>query len=122
MTDPLDDLKRAFERSTPAPDAERRRANLARAQELFDRRQDPEVESRRTDDRTNTWAAIEQGVRHMLNTLTSRPVLAAAGAVAAVGLTALLVTATRNGTPAIQHGRCGRRRCAGARGATRRYA
>ena len=99
MTDPLDDLKRAFERATPAPDTERRKANLARAQELLDRVQDSEVESRRTDDRTNTWAAIEQGVRHMLNALTSRPVLAAAGAVAAVGLTALLVTATRNGTP-----------------------
>ena len=99
MTDPLDDLKRAFERATPAPDTQRRTANLTRAQELLDRVQDPEVESRRTDDRTNTWAAIEQGVRHMLNTLTSRPVLAAAGAVAAVGLTALLVTATRNGTP-----------------------
>ncbi len=99
MTDPLDDLKRAFERTTPEPDAERRRANLARAQELFDRVQDPEVESRRIDDRTNTWAAIEQGVRRMLNGLTSRPVLAVVGAVAAVGLTALLVTATRTETP-----------------------
>ena len=98
MTDPLDDLKRAFERATPAPDTQRRQANLARAQGLFDRVQDSEVESRRTDDRTNTWAAIEQGVRHMLNALTSRPVLAVAGAVAAVGLTALLVTATRNGS------------------------
>ena len=99
MTDPLDDLKRAFERATPAPDTQRRTANLARAQELLDRVQDPEVESRRTDDRTNTWAAIEQGVRHMLNALTSRPVLAVAGAVAAVGLTALLVTATRDEPP-----------------------
>ena len=99
MTDPLDDLKRAFERATPAPDAERRKANLARAQELFDRVQDSEAESRRTDDRTKTWAGIEQGVRHMLNALTSRPVLAVVSAVAAVGLTALLVTATRTETP-----------------------
>ena len=99
MTDPLDDLKHAFERSTPEPDAERRKANLARTQELFDRVQDSEVEQRRTDDRANTWAGIEQGVRHMLNALTSRPVLAAAGVVAAVGLTVLLVTATRNATP-----------------------
>ncbi len=99
MTDPLDDLKRAFERTTPEPDAERRRANLARAQELFDRVQDPEVESRRIDDRTNTWAAIEQGVRRMLNGLTSRPVLAAAGVLAAVGLSALLVTVFRDATP-----------------------
>ena len=35
----------------------------------------------------------------MLNALTSRPVLAAAGVLAAVGLTALFVTATRNATP-----------------------
>lgn len=99
MTDPLDDLKRAFERSTPEPDVERRKANLARAQELLDRVQGAEAEQRRTDDRTNTWAGIEQGVRHMLNALTSRPVLAAAGVVAVVGLTALLVTATRNAAP-----------------------
>ncbi len=99
MTDPLDDLKRAFERATPAPDTERRKGNLARAQELFDRVQDPEVESRRTDARTSTWAAIEHGVRHMLNALTSRPVLAAAGAVAAVGLAALLVTVLRDAPP-----------------------
>ena len=99
MTDPLDDLKRAFERSTPEPDAERRKANLTRAQGLFDRVQDSEVEQRRTGDRTNTWAVIEEGVRRMLNALTSRLVLAAAGVVAAVGLTALLVTATRNATP-----------------------
>jgi len=99
MTDPLDDLKRAFERSAPEPDAERRKANLARAQELFDGVQDSGAGQRRTDDRANTWAGIEQGVRRMLNALTSRPVLAAAGVVAAVGLTALLVTATRNATP-----------------------
>ncbi len=99
MTDSLDDLKRAFERSTPEPYAERRKANLTRARELFDRVQDSEVEQRRTGDRTNTWAVIEEGVRRMLNALTSRPVLAAAGVVAAVGLTAFLVTATRNATP-----------------------
>lgn len=99
MTDPLDDLERAFEHSTPEPDAERRRANLARAQELFDRVQDPEAESRRTDDRANTWAAIERGVRHMLNALTARPVLAAAGVLAAVGIAALLVKALRDATP-----------------------
>lgn len=99
MTDPLDDLKHAFERVTPAPDAERRRANLARAQEFFDRVQDSEAESRRTDDRTNTWAGIEQGVRHMLDALTSRPVLAAAGVLAAVGLAALLVSVSRSAAP-----------------------
>ena len=99
MTDPLDDLKRAFERATPAPDAERRKANLARAQEFFDRVQGSEAESRRTDDRTNAWAAIEEGVRHMLDRLTSRPVLAAAGVLVAVGLAALLVSVSRSAAP-----------------------
>ncbi len=99
MTDPLDDLKRAFEDATPEPDAERRKVNLARAQKLFGHVQDSSVEQGRTDDRTNTWAGIEHGVRHMLSALTSRPLLAAAGVAAMVGLTALLVTATRDETP-----------------------
>ncbi len=99
MTDPFDDLKRAFERGTPEPDAERRRATLAGARELFDRAQDLEAERRSTDDRTNAWPAIEHGVRHMLNALTSRPVLAAAGVLAAVGLAAVFVTVNRNAAP-----------------------
>ncbi|MXX74551.1 MAG: VWA domain-containing protein [Holophagales bacterium] len=99
MTDPLDDLKRAFERSTPEPDTERRKANLARAQELFDRVQDSGAEQRRTDDRASTWAGIEQGVRHMLNALTSRPVLAAAGVAAAVALAALWGIVNRDAPP-----------------------
>ncbi len=99
MTDPLDDLKRAFERATPAPDTERRKGNLARAQELFDRSQVSEAERRRTDDRPNTWAGIRQGVRHMLNGLTSRPVLAATGVLAAVAFAALLVTVLRDAPP-----------------------
>ncbi len=99
MTDPLDDLKRVFDRATPEPDAERRRANLARAQQLFDRNQGLEAERRRTDDRPNTWAGIQHGVRHMLNVVTPRPVLAAAGVLAAVGLSALLVTVLRDATP-----------------------
>ena len=99
MTDPLDDLKRAFERATPEPDAERRRANMARAQELFDQAQDSEAEHRRTDDRINTWAGIKQGVRHMLNALTARPVLVAVGVVAAIGIAVLFVTVSRNAVP-----------------------
>ena len=99
MTDPLDDLKSAFERGTPEPDAERRKATLAGAQELFDRAQDLEAEPRRTDDRTSAWAGIGLGVRHMLNALTSRPVLAAAGVLAAVGLAAVFVTVNRNAVP-----------------------
>lgn len=99
MTDPLDDLKSAFKRGTPEPDAERRKANLAHAMESFDRPQGSDAERRRTDDRPNAWAAIEHGVRHMLSALTSRPVLAAAGVLAAVGLAAVFVTVNRNAAP-----------------------
>ncbi len=99
MTDPVDDLKSAFKRGTPEPDAGRRRANLARATELFDQAQESATEPRRIHDRLTTRAAIEQGVRHMLNTLTSRPVLAAAGVLAAVGLAAVFVTVNRNAAP-----------------------
>jgi len=99
MTDPLDDLKRAFERGTPEPDAERRRATLARAMETLDQAQDSEVEHRRTGDRTVTWAGIGQGVRHMLNALSPRPVLVAVGMLAAVGLGVLFVTVSRNAAP-----------------------
>ncbi|MCE2557940.1 MAG: von Willebrand factor type A domain-containing protein [Acidobacteria bacterium] len=99
MTDPLDDLKRVFERGTPEPDAERRRANLARATELFDQAQESAAEPRRIHDRLTTRAGIGLGVRHVLNALTSRPVLAAAGVLAAVGLAAVFVTVNRNAVP-----------------------
>ncbi len=99
MTDPLDDLQRVFERTTPAPDAARREANLARAQELFDQPQGSAAGSRRTDTRTGIRAGLEQGVRHMLNALISRPVLAAVGVVAAVGLAALFLIADRQPAP-----------------------
>ncbi len=100
MTDPLDDLKRAFDRATPEPDAERRKANLARAVALFDEAQESAVESRRTHDRHQFRAAIGHGVRHMLNALTSRPVLVAVGVLAAVGFAVLFLTLSRNTEPA----------------------
>ena len=101
MTDPLDDLKRAFDRATPEPDAERRRENLALAQELLSRNQGSEAERRRTDDRPNTWAGIQHGVRHMLNAMAPRPVLAALCVLAAVGLGALLMMVTRTPAPPV---------------------
>lgn len=99
MTDPLDDLKSAFERGTPEPDAERRKTNLARATELFDQAQESAAEPRHTRDRLTTRAGIGHGVRHMLSALTYRPVLAAAGVLAAVGLAAVFVTVNRNAVP-----------------------
>ena len=99
MTDPLDDLKRAFDQATPEPDAERRKATLARAMGLFDQAQESAVESRRTHDRHQFRAAIGHGVRHMLSTMTSRPALIAAAGLAAVGFAALFVVLSRETAP-----------------------
>ena len=99
MTDPLDNLKRALDRATPEPDAERRKANMARAMELFDQAQESAAEPRRTHDRLTTWAGIGHGVRHMLSTLTSRPVLIAAAGLVAVGFAALFVVLSRETAP-----------------------
>ena len=99
MTDPLDGLKSVFERGTPEPDAERRRANLARATELFDQAQESATGPRHTRDRLTTWAGIGLGVRHMLDTLTSRPALAVAAGLAAVGLGVVFVILSRDAAP-----------------------
>ena len=99
MTDPLDNLKRALDRATPEPDAERRKANMARAMELFDQAQESAAEPRRTHDRLTTWAGIGHGVRHMLSTLTSRPALIAAAGLVAVGFAALFVVLSRETAP-----------------------
>ena len=99
MTDPLDDLKRAFDHATPEPDAERRKANLARAMELFDQPQESAGEPRRTHDRHQFRAAIGHGVRHMLSALTSRPALAAAAGLTAVGLALVFVILSRDAAP-----------------------
>ena len=93
MTDPLDDLKRAFDGATPKPDAERRKATIARAGELFDR---PRESAR--GDRLGAWAAFGQEVRHLLGALTSRPLVAAAAGLAAVGLAVLFVLLGRDTT------------------------
>ena len=99
MTDPLDDLKRAFDHATPEPDGERRKATLARAMESFDQAQESAAEPRRTHDRPTTRAAIGHGVQHMLSALTSRPALAAAAGLAAVGLGALFVILSLDAAP-----------------------
>ena len=98
MTDPLDDLKRALDRTTPEPDGERRTATLTRAMELFDRARESAAESVRTDDRLGAWAAFRHEVRHLLAALTSRPVVAAAAGLVAVGLGVLFVFLGRDTT------------------------
>ncbi len=99
MTDPLDDLKGALDHATPEPDGERRKATLARAMELFDQAQESAAEPRRTHDRLTTRAGIGHGVRHMLNALTSRPALAAAAGLVAVGLALVFVILSRDAAP-----------------------
>lgn len=103
MTDPLDDLKRAFDSATPAPEAAKKADHLARAQEIYDRIQGSADAARPIPDRPNKWAGILTGVGQMFSTLTSRPALTASTALVAVGLVAL-VPILRNGPPEILGG------------------
>ncbi|MCG6902292.1 MAG: VWA domain-containing protein, partial [Rhodobacter sp.] len=101
-TDPLDDLKRAFDSATPAPDEAKKLANLARAQEIFEKMHGASQGSasslRPTSDRPTKWAGFVTGVGQMFSTLTSRPALTASTALVAVGLVAL-VPILREGPP-----------------------
>ena len=86
MTDPFDELKRAFESATPAPDAARRAANLQRAQEVFDHIQETTMEERPTRNRPAGWASLARGVEEMLATLVTRPAITAATVAAALAI------------------------------------
>ena len=102
MTDPLDELKRAFDSATPKPDPARRAANLTRAQEVFERAQGIHTEPRPTRDRPFGWAGLRQGVTRMFKALSSRPALATTAALAALGFV-VLVPVIREGTiPFVQ--------------------
>lgn len=87
MTDDLKDLKQAMNVATPRPDPARRAENIALAQKNFVDLQGSRDERRLTSDRPKT--GLMSGVRHMLNTLTSRAALTATTAVVAVGLVIL---------------------------------
>lgn len=99
MTDPLDDLKSAFDRATPAPDPARKADILARAQENFDRAQGSAADPRPTPDRPRLAAGFRNGVGHMLSTLSSRGALAAGTAIVAVGVVMLLPVLQQSGPP-----------------------
>ena len=102
MTDPLDDLRRAMGDATPPPDPARRVANLARAQEIFDRAQGAAAEPRPTRDSPAGWAALRHGVDRMFAALASRPALVATTGLAALGLV-IVVPMFREGTvPRLQ--------------------
>jgi Ca-activated chloride channel family protein len=96
MTDDLSDLRRALQ-AAPAPDAAAKARTMALAMENFDRLQgSPQgfaETPRSSEDRPE--AATLNGVRRMLNFLTTRPALAATTSVAAliIGVAVILPVA-----------------------------
>ncbi|WP_226779662.1 vWA domain-containing protein [Oceaniglobus trochenteri] len=93
MTDPLDDLKSAMQRATPAPDAARRARTLAEAQKNFAARQETASPLRPNHDRPERWAAFWKGITQMFTTLTRPAALTATTAlVAAVVFVSLPAT------------------------------
>ncbi|MBI1170984.1 DUF3520 domain-containing protein [bacterium] len=102
MTDDLEALKAALH-ATPAPDAEARAAALALAMQNFDQlqasRQGSDQPARLSVDRPLT-AGFLRGVRQMLKSLTTRPMLTASTSVAALCLgVALILPLTRAPLP-----------------------
>lgn len=87
MTDDLDDLKAMMDAATPRADADARARNIALAEKNFDTLQGSRSGARPTSERPVRDAL--EGVRKMLNSLTSRAGLTASTALIAVGLVTL---------------------------------
>jgi len=102
MTDPLDELKRAMDRATPMPDPARRAANLARAEEIFERAQGLAAAPRPTHDRPTGRAGSKTGVGRMLAALAARPALTATIGLAALSLIVLVPLTREGGVPLLQ--------------------
>ena len=83
MTRDLNDLKFALDAATPAPDAARKRDNIALAQQNFAALQGSANAARPTSE--NGPNALWTGVKTMLNTLTTKGGLSATTALVAVG-------------------------------------
>ena len=101
MTEDLDDLRRAL-KAAPAPDDDAKARAMQLAMENFDRLQGSTELPRSSEDRHE--AAPLNGVRRMLNYLTSRPALAATTSVAAliIGVAVILPVADlRLGKPTV---------------------
>lgn len=81
MNDDLDDLKSMM--TTPAPDADRKAANLAAAQDIFERTQGTTTGARPTS--VTGPNALWTGVKDMLNTITGKGALTATTALVACG-------------------------------------
>ncbi|WP_298839749.1 von Willebrand factor type A domain-containing protein [uncultured Roseobacter sp.] len=88
MTDELDDLRQAMDAATPAPDARRRAADLALASKNFAALQGSQDDTRQTSVGTR-WGLLN-GVKMMLNTMTTRGGLTATTALVAAGLLLIL--------------------------------
>ncbi|MGR3512924.1 MAG: vWA domain-containing protein [Paracoccaceae bacterium] len=89
MADEFDDLKRAFDAATPDPDADRKREDIALAQEIFARAQGSQRAARQTVQKS--WISrLLDGVKTMTTFLTSRAGLTASTALVAVGLIVVL--------------------------------
>ena len=87
MTDDLDDLKRALDAATPAPDADKRDAAIALAKKNFDDLQETGASARPTSDRPG-WGLF-RGVKNMFAN-TTRGMLTATTTLAALGLLAVI--------------------------------
>ena len=93
MTDDLDDLRKMLT-SAPGPDGDAKARAMALAMENFDRLQGSTDPARSSDDRPHGAAPLN-GVRRMLNFLTSRPALATTTSIAAliIGVAVILPVA-----------------------------
>jgi len=88
MTDDLDDLKVAMQAASPAPRADMKAAHLALAQKNFGKAQGSRVGARPTSDRPA--GGFFRGVAKMFTTMSTRGVLTATTALAAVGLIVIM--------------------------------
>ncbi|MGP3698310.1 vWA domain-containing protein [Rhodobacter sp. NSM] len=89
--DEIDELREALSRTAaPAPDPEARARAMALALENFDRFQGRAAEARQGMDRPGR-AEFLNGVRRMSSSLLSRPLLAATGSLAALGLALVVI-------------------------------
>jgi len=86
MTDPLDQLKKALDTTTPAPDKDMKAANIRLAQKNFDQIQGSAQHARPTSENRSNLARLLTGVSGMIDALTSRGGIVATTAIVAVGL------------------------------------
>ncbi len=91
MSDAFDRLQAALKSAPPAPDADRRAANLRAAMENFDQLQETAAATRQTSERPGLGARFSNGVVAMFHTLTSRAALGATTGLVTVGLAVLLI-------------------------------